>query len=299
MRLVLHQLLIDTIERDGNYVETAKRLNVSHAAVKGWMSPTNRQMPSAKVYQQILDDYLERHPPQDFDIGTGKTIILMPVRRTVEGRTMATMTKALSHYGRDQVDIIFQFGTDVEKARNILVDRALNTDSQNFIFCDEDAVIPCGYGPYLRGMGYDIPDPNAGLNAIARLLSSPPEQMIVSALCFARQATLVAACSTGAGGGVSAGELVRRKMEPGETGTEPQEWVGMHFCLIRRKVFEDMREKLPEIKPKGMGKPWGYFLKEGPDVGEDASFCRLAASIGHGSLLDTTLRVGHVMQGVV
>ncbi len=152
-------------------------------------------------------------------------------------------------------------------------------------------------------MGYDIPDPNASLNAFARILSAPPEQKILSALCFMRRTPLVAACSAGVAGGSSAMELVRLRSVPGETGTEEQEWVGMHFCRIHRSVFEEMRvradELFPEIRPKTDKEPWGYFLKSSAEPGEDISFCLRARKMGVKSWLDTALRVGHVTDGVL
>lgn len=298
MSINLRKLLLDKIERDGGAKITAEDLGVAYTTVFRWKEGVKN--PSLPIIQRLLDDHLAVHPAEDLGVGAGKVLILMPIRRTVEGRTFATLTRALAHYGRDQVEVLTQFNTDVDRARCILADRALAVEgATDFIFCDEDAVLPCGYGPYLRGMGYDLPDPNAGLNAIARLLTAPQDHGIVSALCFARRTPLVAACSSGVRGGASAAELVARKAQPGETGMEPQDWVGMHFCLVRRRVLEDMRAKLPEIAPRVPNDPYGYFLKEHAGQSEDGSFCAKAKRAGHGCFLDTTLRVGHIMQGVV
>ena len=87
--------------------------------------------------------------------------------------------------------------------------------------------------------------------------------------------------------------------EPGETGTEPQEWVGMHFTRVDVSVFTEMREKCPEIAPKNANDPWGYFLKENAGQSEDGAFCVRAGRLGLKSYVDTTLRVGHIIGGVV
>lgn len=297
MQINLMQLLLDKIEHDGDAKKSADDLGVSPSSIGHWKR--GQSEPGLMVLQKVLDLYFTKHTPCDMDVGMGKVLLLMPVYRAVEGRTFATITRALMHYGRDQIETMFQFSTDVERARCLLADRALATDSQWFIFADADAVLPCGYGPYLRGMGYDIPDPNAGLNAFARILSAPEDQKIVSALCFLRRHPLVPATASGVRGGSSSQELIRRYKVAGETGTEEEDWVGMHFTRIHRSVFEAMRASLPELAPKSEREPWGYFLKDSAEMGEDVSFGLRAKKLDIKSYVDTTLRVGHVVDSVI
>lgn len=298
----LLQLILDRIERDG-VDAAAKHYGVTAAAVKNWRAGS--QIPTTlSVLQQAINDELTKNPPLDLSIAPGKkAVVLIPIHRHIEGKTHVALTKAYAAFGRDQLDEIPQFGTDVERARCILADRALKTGAEQFIFCDGDAVPPFGFGVGLRNLGYDIPEPNASFNAFERILSMPAEMRIVSALCYLRRLPLVAACSTGIAGGYSAAELVRLRGEPGETGIGEQEWVGMHFCRIHRSVFEDMRkeaaENFPEIIPTSSDAPWGYFLKENAAQSEDGAFCLRARKIGIKSYMDTALRVGHVMDSVI
>jgi len=223
----------------------------------------------------------------------------MPILRHVEGKTHATIQRALARYGCEEIEALYQFGTDIDRARCFLADRALDTTAEWFIFCDSDAVPPCGSGPFIRGLGYEIPEPNASMNAIERILSAPEDQKILSALCFLRRLPMVAACATGVAGGPEAVALVRAKSEPGETGTIEQDWVGMHFCRIHRSVFEEMRKYIWELAPKTKGGPWGYFLKLSAEESEDGSFCKRADSIGIQSYVDTALRVGHITNIII
>lgn len=300
MRINLLTLFHERVARDGVY-KVADDLGCSHSSVYNWKD--GKANPPYNILQALLDEHLDRPAAAPFDHNGGKTLILMPILRHVEGRTFATVTRAMAHYGRDQVDLLTTFRTDVDRARCILIDRAMETDAENFIMCDADAVVPCGYGPYVRELGHNIPDPNAGLNGIARLLSSPPEQRVVSALCYGRRLPMIAACASGVAGGSSAAELVRLKGVPGETGTEPQDWVGMHFCLIRRSVIVEMRQRakelFPNIIPRVDGQPWGYFIKDNPGQSEDGAFSARCMKMGVQPFLDTTLRVGHVADAVL
>lgn len=298
MHLNLRQIFLDEVARHRSIAAAAKHFNV-HANLIERIANNPEANPSLPNAQKALNDYLAKHPPEDFDVGMGKVLVLMPVWKSVEGKTFATITKALADYGRDQIELIPEFSTDVEQARCRLADRAIAAGAKWVIFCDSDAVLPCGYGPYLRTMGYNIPEPNASLNAFARILTAPPEQRILSALCFLRREPLVAACSTGVRGGFSASELVRLRNEPGETGTEPQDWVGMHFTRIEVSVFLEMRERMPELAPKEARASWGYFLKEHAGQSEDGAFCVKCARLGIQSWVDTTLRVGHIIGGVI
>lgn len=293
MSINLQKLVIDRINADDHLQTTADHYGADYGAVSKWR--LKGAMPHGNILQQALNDYMEKRPPQDWDV-KGQVLILMPILRTVEGKTFATIIKALSEFGRDKVDVLCQFNTDIDRARCILADRAMQTSAEWIIFCDSDAILPCGYGPFVRGMGYDLPDPNASLNAISRIMSHPADMKIVAALAFGRRQPLIAANSMGMIPHHNV-EMVRRKSVAGDTGVEPIEWAGMHFCRIHRSVFEAM-QKLPELAPKGNG-PWGYFLKQSPDQSEDGAFCVRAKSLGIDCFLDTTLRVGHLMDAIV
>ena len=301
MRIDLQQLVIDTINQFPTQQKAADWFGYSQNTINSIL--LKKSQPTTTVCQLALDAFFSHRGVSDFDVRQGAILLLMPILRHVEGKTHASLNRALADFGRDKISELHQFGTDIDRARCILADRAMLTTSEWFVFMDADAIVPCGYGPFLRQLGYEIPDPNASLNAFARLMSAPAEQRILSALCFARREPLVAACSSGVGGGINAVDLVRRRNEPGETGTEPQDWVGMHFCRIHRSVFEEMRAKadehFPEIKPRHPTHPWGYFIKEHAAQSEDGVFCQRAKKIGIQAYVDTALRVGHVTNKII
>jgi glycosyltransferase involved in cell wall biosynthesis len=85
------------------------------------------------------------------------------------------------------------------------------------------------------------------------------------------------------------GKLSRPQDFP-DTDIEPVFGVGMGFCLIKRKVIQD----LAPIK-----KLWPFAEVEyGKDeaIGEDLTFCMRAAKKGHASFLLPRVRVGHMKQ---
>ena len=136
----LFALIQERIESDNNISVTAHHYGTHYRTVQKWKCGEGH--PSIGILQQALDEYLLRRPIEDVAIGSGKVLILMPIHNSVHGKTHATMTKALADFGRDKVEVVHQFGTDIDRARCLLAARALSTDSEWFIFSDADELMP-------------------------------------------------------------------------------------------------------------------------------------------------------------
>jgi len=86
-------------------------------------------------------------------------------------------------------------------------------------------------------------------------------------------------------------------------GKTPLLYCGFGFCLVRREVFEDVREKekLPLCSPRS-AKPFvPYFMPFVHDndgdpwyLAEDYAFCERARRAGHPVVADTRIRLQHV-----
>lgn len=73
---------------------------------------------------------------------------------------------------------------------------------------------------------------------------------------------------------------------------------GLAFCLIHRRVFENLLgEPLPTLEERKRLPPPGFF-KWG-DYGEDMMFCREVKAAGMKIFVDTSIQVGHISEVVV
>jgi hypothetical protein len=272
----------------------AEAFGVGAPTIQAWQDGTEE--PFAQILQMVLDDYVMIHPPQVWDIGK-KVMLLMPIYRSVNGKTVVTLLRNYSLFGRDKVGFIPKFRTLIHEARNALAEMFLQTDSEWCIMIDDDTILPCGSGPMLRGLGLDLPDPMASHVAITRILSRDPSKLIVGALAFGRHTGhLRAACSDGNDSARANDFLLQCRTQYRDTLKEVR-WTGLAFTRIHRSVFELLKEasktSLTEILPSRPGRHYGFFTPLAQDRGEDAAFALRAASIGIKSYVDTGLIVGH------
>lgn len=179
----------------------------------------------------------------------------------------------------------------------MLADMALKTDSEHFIFIDDDMILPCENGAMLRGIGCNIPEPNASFNAISRIMSHDPKHKIVSALYFGRNDAHRAQVASAFESPAEDARYHEMARTGGEFQLEEVRFAGFGMVRIHRSVFEIMREKadelFPQIKPKAEGRHYGYFTPDGPDQGEDCVFCERAKMCGIPTMLDPSLILGH------
>ena len=277
----------------------AEAFGVCAPTIQAWQDGTEE--PFAQILQMVLDDYVMIHPPQVWDIGK-KVLILLPCYRSLNVKTHCTLIRNYTLYGRDKVSEIPKERTIIWEARNQLAEAALATPSEQFVFVDDDMLLPYGYGPGLRGFGSDIAEPMASHVALTRLLSHPEDKLIVSALAFTRHSDhLRAGCSDGHDSKAANDFLVNCRTQY-RNSLKTQRWVGMFFTRIHRSVFERMiaasPEHFPEIIPSRPGRHHGWFTPFAQDQGEDSAFCLRAGKIGIDSWIDCGLPIGHIGERV-
>ena len=273
----------------------AEEFGVSANTIQAWKDGTEE--PFCQALQMVLDDYTAIRPPETWDITGKKVLLLMPIYRSVNGKTLVTLLRNYSLFGREKLGFIPKFRTLIHEARNALAEMFLQTDSEWCIMIDDDTILPCGSGDMIRGLGLELPEPMASHVAVTRILSRDPSKLIVGALAFGRHTGhLRAACSDGNDSAKTNDFLVQCRTQYRDTLKEVR-WTGLAFTRIHRSVFELLKEasktSLTEILPSRPGRHHGFFTPLAQDRGEDAAFALRASSIGIRSYVDTGLIVGH------
>ncbi len=175
----------------------------------------------------------------------------------------------------------------------MLIDKFMNSTATKAIMIDDDMVLPCGsVGVFNGRYNAGVPEANAGLNTITRLLSHGPENGIVGGLYFGRHDIGQAQCEQGFGHNQAIENERLRKFK--YQGLLKTGWVGTGCIKIERWVIEKMKKAIddgmwPECKPSMEGSWYGYFNPQKVRVGEDVSFGRRASELGIQSYVDTSL----------
>lgn len=177
--------------------------------------------------------------------------------------------------------------TLIQPARNRCADVFLKSEADWAWFLDSDMVAPFGApGFFYKELGISqsrIAPKFLDFNAVERLLSR--KKSLIAGTYVTRKA----------GGRVC--HPVPENVNTHWMQRGPSEevikldWVATGCLLVHRSVFTDIMKAFPERRREQ------YFDFFGHDVGvmgEDASFCRLAAKAGHESFLDLSVPCGHV-----
>jgi len=288
-------LVINKVNQLGP-TKAADFFGVSLPTAIAWQKSKN--MPSISAAQMVLNEFLTVTPPEIWNITGKRLLILSPIYRTYNGLTHATLFVNYAQYGPEKIGFLPKFRTLISEARNMLVDMALRTDSEWFIFVDDDMVFPCGNGAMLRSIGCNLPEPNASFNAISRIMSHPADKKIVAALYFGRNESHKAQVANAFESPSQDARYHEILRTGGEHTLEEVRFAGMGMMRIHRSVFETMRERadelFPQIKPVKSDRHYGYFNADTPDQGEDMIMCHRAKLCGIPTYLDPSLILGHV-----
>lgn len=288
-------LVINKVNQIGP-TKAADYFGVSLPTAIAWKNGKN--MPSISAAQMVLNEFLTVNPPEIWNITGKRVLILSPIYRSFNGLTHATLFVNYAKYGPEKIGFLPKFRTLITEARSMLADMALRTDSEWFIFIDDDMIFPCENGAMLRSIGCNLPEPNASFNAISRIMSHPADKKIVSALYFGRNETHRAQVANAFESPAEDARYHEILRTGGEHPLEEVRFAGMGMMRVHRSVFEIMRERadelFPDIKPKAEGRHYGYFCTPSPDQGEDMMFSYRAKLCGISTYLDPSLILGHV-----
>lgn len=223
-----------------------------------------------------------------------KMVLLMPMHREVSPHVLfnvAALIRKSPWLGFD-----YQTNTIIQRARNLLAQRFLNSEAEWSFWMDSDMIIPvnlAGFiGVKMKGEGR-VPVRNADFLTPERLLSHG--KTIVGAV-YARR---------GKGDGLCIQPALHPRNEEDRAITAGlmngpiDRLYEVSYCatgclLVHRSVYEDIQSTHPELAPQKEGDPWDFFGHNVGVSGEDINFARLAKEAGHSSYLDCALFCGHL-----
>ena len=294
----LKQAVIDKITSLG-VSEASRFFGVSAGTISNWSN--GKSKPSIEAVELALFDNGIRlvgpsdGPPAKEGLITmwegRKLMVLLPTYRALNPKTHFTLFANYKEYGHTKMGIIPQEGTLIHESRNILIDKAMKTDAETFIFCDDDMVLPCGNAAVFNGnFGANVIQESASLNAISRLMSHGRDKEIVGALYYGRHEFGVAQCEWGFSKPETNKDFRAQKYQ----GPIKQKWVGTGLIKIERTAIEKFKKAIdggmfPESKPERADLWYGYFQPARVAVGEDVSFGIRMNELGVQSYLDASL----------
>lgn len=220
----------------------------------------------------------------------GKSLsILFPCYKYTNPATAWVLTALALDLGRDKVRFDMELGDAmIYHSRNSLADRFLATDCEWSLWLDDDMVPPIGRSTWFKTIGRlpaNFPEHISSQHVVERLMSHG--KSIVGSCYFGRQQ----------GGYPIFAERAEAEPRAAAYGMRPEirktQWVGTGCLLVHRKVYEDIKLKMPELAPSGARKVWDFFLPT-HDGGEDVAFCKRAAEAGHQVWVDTGCQSLHI-----
>ncbi len=210
-----------------------------------------------------------------------------PCYKTTNPVTAFALLAMALDFGRDKIRFDMSIGDAmIYHSRNVLVQKFLETDAKYLLMIDDD-IIPCiGRPMWMRSTvpaARSIPDLPLQRHVLHRLIGSG--KTVIGGAYFGRQEGAPLMCSDR--------ELANR-VRVYEDAVAPVDWVGTGCILIHRKVFSDIQQKHPELKPEKQGEPFDFFHPIKSTMGEDVSFCHRANQAGHQPFIDLGLPIFHV-----
>jgi hypothetical protein len=289
-QLSLSEIVIAWIERVGTEDAAAELLEklgkkYAPATLKSWKS--GRIDPPLAVAQMVWDaGRIEWTSPETLFEGS-KIYIVSPVYDRVSF-LMYKASHILRYRYEKQLGILTMMGSELALLRNKLADRFLETGAEWALWLDSDMAPPMGYPAESRKWGSDFADEYNQVDVLEKLMSHG--KTIVSAVYFDRWGQGIPMFAEGRNDA-----SVARGLRGGPRNElRSTEWVGAGCCLVHRKVYEDMLEKIPEIRRPNDQTPNGYYTPIDNGFGEDTSFCLRAKTAGHETFVDLGCFSGHV-----
>lgn len=277
--------------------EAATYFGVSIGTASNWS--TGKTPPSLNAVQLVLDEQqpiITEVKQQEVTWEGRKVMILLPVYRSFNADTHFTLFANYAKYGPEKIGMEIIKRTVIHEARNILVNKALKTQAEDFLMFDDDMILPCGNSDIFNGRyGAGVDNARASVNAISRLMSHSSDKGIIGGLYFGRHKTGKSQCALGFES-TNENKKLRALQYDGLVNTR---WVATGAMRIPRWVLEKMKDaidsgKFPECKPANESLWHGFFNPLRVGVGEDVSFCARAGEIGIKSYVDGGLVCLHV-----
>jgi hypothetical protein len=200
---------------------------------------------------EVSEDTVVSPTFQTVNLSSKKVMLTMPWMKQTNPMTAFSV---MGLFDRRRTGRLLNFGDAfVAHTRNTCADLFLASDMEWMLTIDDDMIVPFGDARWLRAhVGFDIPDPFAGFNAMDRLLSHG--KSLVGGLYFGRSRHGKPMYSEGASVPQEAEYARKAPMDV----VKPTRWIGTGCLLIHRSVYEDIEKKFPRLarKPDGKGGQW-------------------------------------------
>lgn len=197
----------------------------------------------------------------------------------------------------------YEADTVIQRARNILAQKFLQSEAEWSFWLDSDVIAPFGEpGFFYLDLGIDknyMADKFAGAMAVERLMKAG--HTIVGGVYQARKSDnmkvkspmIIQPClhprhaaDTALTEELRAKGPIDRVVQVG--------YVATGCALVHRSVYLAIMSRFPERGPKKEGQPFDFFGHDVAKSGEDIAFCGLAAEAGHQSYLDCGVWCAHL-----
>jgi hypothetical protein len=193
-------------------------------------------------------------------------------------------------FGRDKIRFDMSIGNAmIYHSRNILVKKFLETDAKWLFMMDDDIIPSIGRPAWMRSTVHaarNLPDLPLQRHILHRLIGSG--KTLVGGAYFGRQEGTPIMCSD---------RSLDSKARAYTDVIAPVDWIATGCLLIHRKVFNDIKEKFPELSPQNPNAPdaaFDYFHPINSQTGQDVSFCKRAKQAGHQPHIDLGTPVFHI-----
>jgi len=213
-----------------------------------------------------------------------------PCYKTTNPVTAFTMIAMALDFGRDKIRFDMSIGDAmIYHSRNTIVKKFLETDAKWLFMMDDDIIPSIGRPAWMRSTVHaarNLPDLPLQRHILHRLIGSG--KTLVGGAYFGRQENAPIMCSD---------RSLDANAKAYADVITPVDWVATGCLLIHRKVFNDIKEKFPELSPQNPNSPeaaFDYFHPINSQTGEDVSFCKRAKEAGHQPHVDLGTPVFHL-----
>ena len=213
-----------------------------------------------------------------------------PCYKTTNPVTAFAMIAMALDFGRDKIRFDMSIGDAmIYHSRNTIVKKFLETDAKWLFMIDDDIIPSIGRPAWLRSTVHaarNLPDLPLQRHILHRLIGSG--KTLIGGAYFGRQEGAPIMCSD---------RSLDAKAKAYADVITPVDWVATGCLLVHRKVFNDIKEKFPELSPQNPNAPeaaFDYFHPINSQTGEDVSFCKRAKQAGHQPHIDLGTPVFHV-----
>jgi hypothetical protein len=210
-----------------------------------------------------------------------------PCYKTTNPVTAFALIAMALDFGKDKIRFDMSIGDAmIYHSRNKIAQKFLETDAKWLLMIDDD-IIPCiGRPNWMKSTvpsARNMNDAPLQRHALQRLIGA--NKTLIGGAYFGRQEGAPLMCSD-------------RSLEPKARAYQdevaPVDWVATGCMLVHRKVFQDIKEKYPELNSPIANGEFDYFHPINSATGEDVSFCKRAKESGHQPYIDLGLPVFHV-----